>query len=271
MDSFSVYDTTISFSTEYKKPDKEKHLKNIFKLLKMQGFEIAKDTNVEPILQKDRKYGRKGDLEFKSESYNKGFKITFYQNVNFENSHGGEYDFNKRSKMPYLIGKQFEMAVLVICTYLLNNNVKDCTNPEYTNAEDKIKADYVKSWHKPQEDMHFSLSDVDGETQESYNSTDKNKEILHNGEIKYFRDYNGYLCRGKIYHNINNMWWVITDKNTIRNVASFELFDLTDDVSRSREKPGKIPQSVLNKKKTLEEAKTKELIAELKKRGIHIA
>lgn len=272
MDNFSICDTTINFHAENvgnigtMKTISKKYFKEAMKLLSTTGFDVDIDRSVDPILQKDRRYGRKGDLEFKVELYNIGFRITFYQNVNFENSHGGEYDSGKRNKMPYLIGKQFENTLLTLKGFFLAKDIKDCTAPKYNSAEDKIKADYVSAWYKPQKDMDFSLSDVDGETQETYNSTDKNGVILHNGEIKYFRDYNGYLCRGKIYHNINNMWWVITDKKTVRNFASFELFDLTDDVSRKREKPGRIPQSVLNKKKTLEEIKTKELIAELKKR-----
>ena len=69
---------------------------------------------------------------------------------------------------------------------------------------------------------------------EPYNGRDREGLTLHNGDIKYFRAWNGYLYRGRIYHNINNMWWVIVDKYTVRNVAAFNLFDLAPDDKRGR-------------------------------------
>lgn len=63
--------------------------------------------------------------------------------------------------------------------------------------------------------------------QSTHNLVDKNKKLIYCGETKYF--YDEYrtkrLMRGIVYHNINNMWWVILPCGTLRNVACFQLFD----------------------------------------------
>lgn len=74
------------------------------------------------------------------------------------------------------------------------------------------------------------LNDIkDSITTDSYdwkhNSNDKNKKKIICGEVKYFYDYfNKRLSYGVVWHNINNMWWVICS-GKLRNIASFDLFD----------------------------------------------
>lgn len=63
-----------------------------------------------------------------------------------------------------------------------------------------------------------------------YNRRDKNKKILNNGDIRYFYDYDNKLCRGEIFHNINNMWWVLTTDNYY-NKSSGELFEYHDQIT----------------------------------------
>lgn len=101
-----------------------------------------------------------------------------------------------------------------------------------------------------------------------YNAKDRDGKVLLNGDIKYFRDgCNGYLYRGKIYHNINNMWWVIVDKRNVRNVASFQLFDLSESDCLRRKAPDRTPKEYLTKRDYISKATTKELIAELRRRS----
>lgn len=57
-----------------------------------------------------------------------------------------------------------------------------------------------------------------------HNSNDKNKKKIICGQLKYFYDYNRRLSCGIVWHNINNMWWVICG-GKLRNVAAFDLFD----------------------------------------------
>lgn len=275
MRSFSLRDTTVSFRQDEEQKgirDNYSHyhlFAETMSFLGSIGFYVSEDKNIKknyPILNKDHRQGRYADLEFKAQRYPAGFEITFYQNVVFENSHGGEYDFDKRKKMPYLLEKQFALTVKKLSTFFLSKGIECSSDPEYTSAIDKIKHNYVFSWHHPQKDMNFSLSDLDGTTCEDYNHKDRDHKTVTNGEIKYFRDYNGYLMRGKVYHNINNMWWVITNERELRNIGSFELFDLSPGVVRGRMKPHKPPKEYTARRKHIEETSTKELLRELRRR-----
>lgn len=275
MNTFVVYNTSIGFHNKDERNCNGDWLKHkfrhygiqhrLFNLLRTKGFTVDYDPDVFKIIRKDHFIGSKGNLRFKSSRYPNGFEITFYQEINTENQHGGYFDFHKFDEMPYLIKKQFQLVTAVICDFL-SNFADNKTKINYFSAEDKVKADYVESWHHPQKDMNFSLADLNGTTCESYNNVDRDGKTIFNGDFKYFRDYNGYLCCGKVYHNINNMWWVLVDDSKIRNIASFELFDISDNDFRGRQKPGKPPKRYLEEKCLLSEMSTKQLERELKRR-----
>lgn len=213
-------------------------LNEVFDFMRKRGFEIGMDPKTKeqfPSIAKDYFYGRKGDLEFKANRYPTGFEIQFFQNVVFENRNGGEYDFDKFRKMPYLIRLSYINESNRIMEYLKSKGFSDVSKVEYTLAEDSIKQDYVESWHKSQVDMNFKLSDLDGPSgQPSYNTCDRDKKEILNGQVKYFRDYDGRLMRTKVYHNINNMWWCITSDTEYTNKASFHLFDATEEDFKNR-------------------------------------
>ena len=228
---------------EWKDRDNWSHyiiLDKLLDFMKERGFDIGRDPEIEEYyssLSKDYWYGIKKDLEFKAKRYPRGFSIEFFQNINFENRNGGEYDFDKFDKAPYLIRLMWikETEKMAECIQGIIPDAIDETDNEYKNSEDKVKNHLVESWHKPQKDMNFKLSDLDGATCEgNYNNTDRDGKTIYNGEIKYFRDYRGRLIRGKVYHNINNMWWVILNDTDYTNVADFKLFDPTEEDFKHR-------------------------------------
>lgn len=96
------------------------------------------------------------------------------------------------------------------------------------------------------------------------------KKTIRNGEIKYFRGRNGYLYRGRVYHDLNNMWWVIINKFEVKRVAAFELFDLAPGDKRGRIAPLRIPPEYISRKQAVSQSATKELVAELRKRGLKV-
>jgi hypothetical protein len=241
--------------------------------MKERGFDVGRDPHIEKnykILTKDHWYGRKGDLEFKAERYPNRWRIQFFQNIIIENQAGGYYDFNKYEKMPYMIKLLFRNETRHIKEFLEDLGCVDDTDKQYKLATDKIKFDYVKSCHYPQKSMEeFELLDLNGQTSDySYNCQDRDRKTIYNGELKYFRDWGGRLSRGIVYRNLNNMWWVITNKHELRNKADFELFDPTEqDLKVRRLKKDVKPKEYLIRKEKLKEASTRELINELKRRG----
>lgn len=276
MEKATLYETkfTISRPREVKysfNPDNE-HWDFFLKLMNFMGsigFYVGKDKEIVkkyPSIADTRRVGRYSDLQFKASWSPNMIEIEFYQDVNYVNVHGGYYDFGKKEKMPYLIRKQYELTERKLIRFLAENGYEVTNALNLGIGPDFIVNDYIKSWHHPQNEK-FDLSSVDGETCEySYNATDRDKKIIHNGEVKYFRGRNGYLNRGKAYHNINNMWWVLLPGGEVRNVASFELFDLSDEDVRGRSKIPNVPAAYKEKRRQLELCSTKELENELKRR-----
>lgn len=246
----------------------------LLNFMKLRGFEIGRNPKIKKYykcLNKDNWYGRKGNLEFEASRYPAGFKFEFYQNINFKNPNGGKYDSDKFKKMSYLIKLLWINETKKMGKFLESLGVENNTDPEYKFTKDIIKRDFVECWHHPQKDMNFNLRDLDGTTCEgSYNNTDRDKKTIYNGQMKYFRDYwNGRLMRGKVYHNINNMWWVILNDTEYDNIADFELFDPTEEDFKIRRKvKDRKPKEYIDKLKAMEKLSNKELLRELKRRGL---
>lgn len=260
-------------------------LHRVLNFMKERGFEIGRDPKIMKYykcLNKDHWYGKKKGLEFKADRYPRGWKIEFYQNINVENSNGGEYDFDKFDKAPYLIKLLWINETNHIARFI-EHIVPDVicnSDKDYKLAEDKIKKNF-QSHFDNEITMDFDLSKLDGLEGDSqyrrnkkytYNCKDKDGHILVNGTIKYFRDgWSGRLQRGKIYHNINNMWWVILNDTEYDNVADFELFEpKEEDFKIRRLKKGKKPKEYLDKLENLKNLSNKELLREIKKRGIKV-
>lgn len=281
-DNFYIYDTKISFRNNTEKEFKGDWLKHKFRhygyfyqvlnMLAADGFNVQRDPDVDKIIRKDYYIGKFHDLEFEAKKYPNGFEIGFFQNVVYENPNGGRYDFDKLSKMPYMIRLQytkFKNKILRLLKSLVPDIMDDSSlSPKL--AEEWIKCRYVESCHHEQKNTDFDLRSLDGQTQEPYNGLDRDRKTIRNGEIKYFRGRDGYLYRGRVYHDLNNMWWVITDKYTARRAAAFELFDLAPGDKRGRLAPLRIPSEYTERKQAISQSTAKELVSELRKRGLKV-
>jgi len=78
-----------------------------------------------------------------------------------------------------------------------------------------------KSGIKTIEAMEFYMEEYD----KTENSKNANGEILKCGERRRCKDLNGVIRSGRIYHHINNMWWVITSKYDYYNVPSYNIME----------------------------------------------
>lgn len=245
------------------------NFKDLMLFLGSIGFYVSEDKEIKknfPSLNETCRAGGFDDLRFKAQYAPIRFEIEFYQDVFHVNSHGGFYDFDKYKKMPYLIQKRYDWTLEKLLEYFEKCGYS-IEFPENTCKGDAfIIRDYIRSRHHPQENW-FSLKAVDGQTAEhEMNGTDRDGNILRNGETKYFRDRSGYLLRGKAYHNINNMWWVLLADGQVKNVACFDLFDLKETDFRGRWKEHRPPQKYVERKKQLSLCSVKELERELKRR-----
>ena len=124
MDNFRIYDTMFRFNNETERPSgvwrrnqkfvHDAYFWKILNMLKDEGFDVHHDESVSKIIRRNYIEGIRRDLKFKAQRFPAGFEIVFYQDVVHENPHGGFYDFDKRRKMPYLIGLQYEKYMNLI-------------------------------------------------------------------------------------------------------------------------------------------------------------
>ena len=231
-------------------------LNQVFELLIQRGFTVQTDQRIlsdYPTLADTHWEGQKGDLLFKAELYADGFCFKFYQEINTKNPHGGYYDFEKFEQMPYLIRCQYRLERHYICNLLETLGYTNTAAPTLKYAIDKVMHKIKSCWHykEGKELPEYEIT--------SYNATDKNDKQLRNGQVKYFRDHRGRLQRGTIYHNINNMWWVVLNKFAYTNVASFELFDVTSDNPPIRRIQSKVMPQRIRANKLREKFKTRNL------------
>lgn len=218
--------------------------------LKKIGFTISKHPRYEEhykILSPSHRYGIWKGLEVNIEIFARGFKFEFYQNISTGDRQkgDGEYCFNKYHLMDYLMRKRYDLSISRIIETIQKNcsaSVDHIDRP--VNAiECILKHCQNNHWKSgnPKE-----LADIDNLVREydrQRNSTDRDNKQIISGQVKYFRDYNGRLVRGMVYHNINNMWWVLINDFKYSNEAAFRLFDATaEDFNARRLKKHKIPE-----------------------------
>ena len=215
----------------------EKLYLNICNHFKRRGFKVGRDEKMfeeYPLIAKGYKRGFKNDLEFKSETSRTGFVFEFYQNLVFENPHGGEFDFDKYEKMPYRLKLTYRNEMLRLAKFLESKDVEVFIEKPLTDIEAIIKKNQTNTHIHGEninclDDIRVYMESESSNYDRNYNSKDKNGKQITCGETKYFYDcYTKRLSKGVVYHNINNMWWVLVHGKSC-NIASFDLFDFSPD------------------------------------------
>lgn len=233
--SFKLNDTAKCYNRGDENKNKHYNLwKTTLKYFSSRGFIVGKDPDIEKnytCLSKDHAYGIKNGLEFVSRRYPTGFIFEFFQNeTKPENSNGGRFDFDKYNKMPYRLKLTLKNECNRLANYCEELGIIINFNSEPKFAIEKIIKDNNTNPH-----IHGKIKDVSelkykiGVHNSQYNSSDKNKKQIICGETKWFYcNYSRRLLKGIAYHNINNMWWVILNDTSLRNIVSSDLFDYVE-------------------------------------------
>lgn len=177
-------------------------------------FTVTKDHRIErdyKSLSKTHRYGNHGYLECEIEYYPRGVKIEFFQNVVYENPHGGRYDFGKREKMPYLIGLRFTWAIRKLVAWLSTRGYVDCTRSNNSPNPDPL-AWFNRGWdgeYERKRGIHRFSRREDGWPDESelnhWSRTDGSGCVLNHGQTKFIL-VKGRAMRCVVYGGINGMW-----------------------------------------------------------------
>lgn len=242
--SFYEHDTTLTFWCKTTEDPLINEVRNsIVRHLRMRSFKVRLDAETKrhySTICRNHHEGAKGELRFKMRLSGRCLEVIFFQNLVYINPNGGQYDFDRRQKMPYLIGKQYELERGKLADLVLN--VAGCT----LQLDRKlIGIDLVMSRRKEIEDFHGN--DFYAKPPQPYNSRSATGCPVKDKEVVYFVDYmTRRWSRGIAYHNINNMWWVLLSSGQVRNMASFDLCyrDEIDDLKGCRIKREDIEQKL---------------------------
>lgn len=185
------------------------------------------------------RYCRKGDLQGQLEISGRCIKFEMWQDVaNVKNPSGGKYDFDKEDRMPYVMRLEMERTRRRIRTYLCNvfsgyafgsartdSRSAKC-GPNGITALEYVAGCYESSHHFKGDwpkylELHSSKS-LGG----CFNSNRKSAdgELLAHGQRVWAFDHKGRPLTGIAHYNINNMWWVVTGKYGVQNLACHELY-----------------------------------------------
>jgi hypothetical protein len=217
---FHFYDTSITALD-----DNDAHARPLYndlvRLLRRSGFAVGPHPRIKAwklhTLNATNRLGCKSDLQVEVECSGRQVELKFFQNVVFDNPQGGQYDFDKLRKMPYLIRIRFEWirrkiaGVLAAAGYVFRPD-----GPSW--VVDPLGA-FNHGWdgeYEKKRGIHRFRRGADGWPDEgelrSWTRKDGDGIPIWHGEQRYVL-INGRAFRCKVYGGINGMWHCIHGKD----------------------------------------------------------
>lgn len=207
------------------------------KHLEKRGFEVKTPKYWDSV---ENSYGRskhkvaiKEGTVFCLECENSFIKIQFGHFKNLWK----DWEFNfwsltddRSTPLSYLETKRVELEVNKLLS-LLPAEKLNYENDKKLSFEGKVVKELNSNSHihgkvTCLEDIKRSIESGVGKYNQGRNSEDAEGKKVTCGETKYFYDYtNKRLSYGEVWHNINDMWWVLTPDGNRRNISCFNLFD----------------------------------------------
>lgn len=244
-----TYDTAIhvwedppKVTDEYEKSLRREVMGPIVRHLRSRDWRVEYDMKVHPCIRQGYRRGiGRSRLEVRTEQTGRYLKVEFFQNVsNVENPHGGEYDFHRLERMPYLLRCRARLEMRLVLELLLRIG--------YQRREEKgtpgvdMTADEWIAQHRRLEQWGKVGPDPDDKIP-SYNRKCRDG-MLFNGARVYFVGWDRRWGVGTAEHNTNNMWWVKLAGGDVKNIGAHNIRltpppnprqrEFTDDERRGR-------------------------------------
>lgn len=180
-------------------------------------------------------------------------KLEMWQSANTPTrpDHKGRYESDKEFIAPYLLRQEMERTRRRIRDYLCNvftGYTFEADKPGRGSIRNKLKpptaiefleGSYAESWHFKGDWPAYLEAHSSPGLVGCFNSNRKSADgkLLKHGQRVYFFDRKGRAQVGTAHYNINNMWWVVSGKYAITNMACFELYaDSPGDLRTKRNK-----------------------------------
>lgn len=214
--------------------------------LRKRGFVVTENDYIKKhfaCLSKNNRIGYKKDVVCLMELNGDGFSVNFGHVKNLWKDQPQSFWDNPRDDRYTQLSYMENCAVNLEILRFMEFCTKKYKLELQINDDNLSPEQYII--HKLQVNTHIhgkvtSLIDIKNSIKEDsydwlYNSNDRNKKKIICGQVKYFYSWrNGQrLSCGIVWHNINNMWWVIAG-NQLHNIAAFDLFDYSPELPRRK-------------------------------------
>jgi hypothetical protein len=190
---------------------------------------VVSDRRYKKHLWKNRNSGGNKYLRFEMARYPSGFKIEFWyigtRDPGRRPEEKGNYDLRKWERATWAERGFFVKFEEFARSFFLTKGCIDNTDTKLTG-----RAFVMHDINRGRSYRHWGPweSYKDEPYHRNHNARDRDKKLVENGQLKFYRDYwSGRLRCGIVYHNINNMWWVVDNRDHFTNIACFHLFDAT--------------------------------------------
>ncbi|BCB22290.1 hypothetical protein OCUBac02_51840 (plasmid) [Bosea sp. ANAM02] len=245
--SFKTYDTSlIAYIDIPHRDDGEKRHRELahrtIDLMRANGFHIEPDPEVlrrHRCISRNYFTGRRGDLKVRIEICSMSVIAEFWQDLVVVNRNGGRYDFNKRARMPYLLGKAFEHISLKILASWEREGMERVEPPSSANPDPL--AYFNSTWNSTfdvrngrnrferREDGWPSDREID-----CWDRSDADGNRLEQCAVRYFRTRNGCLARAVVAGGINSRWLAVYGPGSrdFTHLSHYELFSFRPDLPR---------------------------------------
>lgn len=252
MDKIRKYRNTIVVSFEnsgsnfsLKVPHYKKWL-SLIKFLKARGIDISENPSYKEhysVLSKYHKIGFKRNVALLMEIGSSRIELQFgnIQNLwkGIAQSFWDDPFDNRYTKLNYLEQIAVDLEIKKTMDFCMKWGLEmqeEDSNlpPERYIIKNLNENQHIHGKVEKLEDIRRSIESGVGKYNGGYNSDDKNDKKIICGEKKYFYEYGTRrLSVGVVWHNINNMWWVISG-NRLRNVCAKDLFDFDPELNRRK-------------------------------------
>jgi hypothetical protein len=222
--------------------------------LRRRGWTVEPDPNGKNFkaIAKWMWQGNHGDLRLRLHLGGRHIELCFYQEIVHENPNGGQYDFSRFLKMPYLIRKRFTAETRALIEYLVAKHAY--TGPKLAGSDGQPLASRIEqtcrygAGIRPTQDPLAAFNDGwDGEyekkrgthrferdetgwptrheiTYGNAGGRDREGVYVEPGSVRYWIDYYGHIMRGRAYPNMNSMCVFVYGPDRWTQVGSWDLF-----------------------------------------------
>jgi len=198
----------------------------LLRFMRKRGWTIGPDKKVLkhwPSISASCKEGAKDVLRAKLNIAGRCIKVDMWsEDWPSDNPNGHQYCFGKRAKMPFLTGLKCDRELKAIQAWLAARHGYQTEDdfslrPGKMTALERIQADYDKSWHR---DPVLGRPPV---TNKGMDETSRDGDLIEHGQIAWHRGRDGRVRRGRVYYNINSMWWFVTEPHDRHNISCREI------------------------------------------------